>query len=132
MNAHGRAAVPLDARPRLSDLTRPWAIVNHEEWLIACEIDGVATIRDLASRTGSAPHHASEKVGDLIGAGLCTLSATEDAVLLYRNPRPRLVPDFQYLQSGYLGAPEAITGDPSAAGQVELLRRVLDGLKRLD
>lgn len=64
-------------RPRLCSLNRPWAVVEHSQWAVACQIDGSATVRELAWRTGLAVCDVAEWVCDLARAGLCTLSAGE-------------------------------------------------------
>ncbi|MGA2824532.1 MAG: hypothetical protein ABSF03_00245 [Streptosporangiaceae bacterium] len=60
--------------PRLCDLTRSWAVVDREQWQLACRIDGHADVRDLAWLGGFALHDTMESVGRLARAGLCALS----------------------------------------------------------
>jgi hypothetical protein len=55
-------------------MTRPWAVVRSEQWAIAWQLDGLATVRDLAWRNGYALYDTLELVGDLVQAGLCTVS----------------------------------------------------------
>lgn len=82
-HANGRLArlgVPPGARPRLCDLNRRCALVNSGQWIVACTIDGVATVRELAWRHGFALHETIERVGELAGSGLCTLPAPVDSL----------------------------------------------------
>ncbi|MEO3781973.1 DUF4388 domain-containing protein [Actinocorallia sp. B10E7] len=67
--------IPLDVRPRLSDLDAPWGIVENRQWAVACRIDGVTTLRDLAWRNGFSLYETFESVRGLVRAGLCTLPA---------------------------------------------------------
>jgi hypothetical protein len=99
---------------RLHDLGRPSAVLSRSQWTLACAIDGVASPQDLAWRCGLALYEAIENLGQLVAAGLCQADA---------DPPPRL------------SAPPLIAAEISAAstdGPVppDLLRRVLDGLRR--
>ncbi len=66
--------IPAEACPRLCRLTLPGAVVNSEQWAIAWQFDGLATVRDLAWRNGLALYDTMERVGDLVQAGLCTVT----------------------------------------------------------
>ncbi|MFF3667826.1 DUF4388 domain-containing protein [Microtetraspora malaysiensis] len=72
--------VSLDGRPKASDLRGPLGIVEREQWMVACRIDGVATLRELAWRNGFALYDTVASVSGLVRAGLCTLLAPEEAV----------------------------------------------------
>jgi len=61
------------AVPRLCDLNRPSAVLSGADWALACEIDGLATVREVAGRSGIALDDATERVTRLIRAGLCTI-----------------------------------------------------------
>ncbi len=63
------------ARPQLCELSRSWVVVKPGPWAVAGQIDGHATVADLAWRNGFALCDAMEWVGELIQAGLCTLAA---------------------------------------------------------
>ncbi|MCT9928680.1 hypothetical protein N5079_00450 [Planotetraspora sp. A-T 1434] len=65
--------ISLDDRPQMSDLRRPLAVVGRAQWMVACGIDGVMTLRELAWRNGSALYDTMENVAGLVRAGLCTL-----------------------------------------------------------
>ncbi|WP_433223595.1 DUF4388 domain-containing protein [Microtetraspora malaysiensis] len=77
--------VSLDGRPRASDLRGPLGIVEREQWMVACRIDGVVTLRELAWRNGFALYDTVASVSGLVRAGLCTLLAPEEAVLPQRE-----------------------------------------------
>ncbi|WP_433353742.1 DUF4388 domain-containing protein [Microtetraspora malaysiensis] len=77
--------VSFDSRPKVSDLRGPLGIVEREQWMVACRIDGVVTLRELAWRNGFALYDTVESVGGLIRAGLCTLLAPEEAVPAQRE-----------------------------------------------
>ncbi len=85
----GQKAAPLarhnlrpEALPRLCDLNRSWAVARPRPWAIAWQIDGRATIADLAWRNGFALGDTMELVGELIQAGLCTVAAAASAPAL--------------------------------------------------
>jgi hypothetical protein len=69
-----RREIPAEGCPQLHRMTRPWAVVRSEQWAIAWQLDGLATVRDLAWRNGYALYDTLELVGDLVQAGLCTVS----------------------------------------------------------
>jgi hypothetical protein len=69
-----RREIPAEGCPQLRRMTRPWAVVRSEQWAIAWQLDGLATVRDLAWRNGYALYDTLELVGDLVQAGLCTVS----------------------------------------------------------
>jgi len=63
------------ARPQLCELSRSWAVVKPGPWAVAGQIDGHATVQDLAWRNGFALCDVMEWVGELLQAGLCTVAA---------------------------------------------------------
>lgn len=67
--------IAADARPRWCDLDRPWAVVRDGPWILACQSDGLATVKDLAWQNGFPLCDALDWVGDLVQAGLCSLAA---------------------------------------------------------
>ena len=80
-----RHDIPLEARPQLSDLRHHGTIVKREQWAVACKINGVATVRELAWRNGFALHDTIEWVGELVEAGLCTLLTSEARTMTDRG-----------------------------------------------
>ena len=80
-----RHDIPLEARPQLSDLRHHGTIVKREQWAVACKINGVATVRELAWRNGFALHDTIEWVGELVEAGLCTLLTSEATTMTDRG-----------------------------------------------
>lgn len=100
-------------RPRGQDhraATGPW------QSAIARQIDGRATIGDLAWRNGIALHEAMQCVDDLARSGLCAVDrAGAPAALPRRCPQP----------------PRPAGGGSWAPVDPAVLRRVLRGLKRL-
>lgn len=72
-----RHEVSLEARPKLSDLRRPWGTVRREHWPIIGKIDGVTTVRELAWRHGFALYDTIESVGEFVRGGFCTLLPAE-------------------------------------------------------
>ena len=117
------------AVPRLCDLSRPSVVLGQAEWAIACRIDGLRTVGELASRAGIEVRDAMERVGGLVRSGLCTITATAvpghgDRRLSagMAPPLPRRVRDT---------APP-VTESPAAQLDLGLLRQILDGLRSLD
>jgi len=147
-----RRAIPAEGCPRLSRMTRPSAVVRSEQWEIAWQLDGLATVRDLAWRNGYALYDTLELVGDLVQAGLCTVSppvavampvtalppATEPdpaiAEFLPQRKRGESLPD----RSGEADVPAVPrwrpedVPRPAGATHSDLLHRILKGLKHED
>ena len=92
---------------RLHDLGRPAAVLSRSQWALACAIDGAASAQDLAWRCGLALYEAIENIGQLIAAGLCLSEEAEARA------------------AG--GVPVGLEFTPAPQ---DLLRRVLDGLRR--
>ena len=97
---------------RLRDLSAPSATLSRGQWVIACAIDGTRSVQDLAWHCGLALCDAIECVGRLIQAGGCDWCA---------RPAP----------AERAGSLAQWSGGNFAPAQPELLRRVLDGLRRL-
>ena len=68
--------IPAEAHPRWCDLSHPWAVVRNEQWAVACQSDGVVTVKDLAWRNGFSLCDAMEWVGELVQSGLCTVGTS--------------------------------------------------------
>jgi len=101
----------------LCDLNRTSVVRGRAEWAIAAQIDGRATVGELAGRSGLGLHDALEGVTWLLRSGLCTIGAGRPVL-----PLPRRVRDSGRPAVELLGA----RPDP------RLLQQVLEGLKSLD
>jgi hypothetical protein len=111
------------ARPRLCNPGRPWPAASPAEMAVAGQIDGRATVRDLAWRNGLPLHDTVEWIARLIEQDLCAITAPSGHV-----PRPR---------AGSVGhaqtRPERRDAQPQwATPTMDVLRKVLHGLKRLN
>lgn len=107
---------------RLRDLTAPSAVLSREQWAVACAIDGARSVQDLAWTCGLALYDAYDCVGRLIQAGVCVPEPAEPTGPLARWSGPEVI------------SPTAVLPPASndfTPAQPELLRRVLDGLRRL-
>jgi hypothetical protein len=133
---------------RLHDLGRPAAVLSRPQWALACAIDGAASAQDLAWRCGLALYEAIENIGQLIAAGLCRSEEAEVAapsagpLADWFEPVPQAagLPRRAY-PAPMLSAPPVMAPGVRTAGGVpaglemtpaspDLLRRVLDGLRR--
>jgi hypothetical protein len=112
---------------RLHDLTRPSAVLSRPQWTLVCAIDGTASPQDLAWRCGLALYEAIENLGQLITAGLCQADADADAP---PSPPAPLVSPPATLSAPPLLAAEISATSTDGPASPDLLRRVLDGLKR--
>jgi hypothetical protein len=125
---HGQVLIASEfAVPRLCDLTRPSAVISAAEWAIACEIDGLATVREVAGRSGTALDDAMERVTWLVQAGLCAISGEAAAGLGAPQPSPGAP-----LPRRARETPGAAAGAlPRARLDSGLLQQILDGIKAL-
>jgi hypothetical protein len=114
------AALPvrLDALLVGTDLRRPFGRVGRDEWALACRIDGVTSLRDLAWRYGLALYDTVESAGGLLREGLCALRTPGG-----RDGGPRPVPaprpgepagEPPRSATPVLGAPPALAEPPAA------------------
>lgn len=150
----GRAArlnrhdVPVAARPGLSDLDRPGAVVTREQWALAGKIDGATSVQNLAWDNGFALYDTIEWVADLVDQGLCTMrapapvsragpespgSAADLAPPLPRRSRGATLtrPRRRTDSTDPLHKPEKIAPRPASPVGLDVLHKVLDGLRRL-
>lgn len=74
--AQGQASA--GGHPLLTSPQLPWAVVCSEQWTLSWQIDGRATIKDLAWQNGFALCDTMEWVEGLIRAGLCVIAANAD------------------------------------------------------
>jgi hypothetical protein len=140
---------------RLHDLSHPSAVLSRTQWALACAIDGAASPQDLAWRCGLALYEAVEGIGELIAAGLCQAEPADAAAppdgplaeWFGPLPSPAVLPH-RGRPAAVLATPPVIVTQVSAADVwgfgdrgpfstemtppgPDLLRRVLDGLKRV-
>ena len=139
---------------RLRDLGAASAVLSREQWAVACAIDGARSAQDLAWTCGLALYDAIECVGRLIQAGVCVPEPAEPSEpagplaqwfgpevlsptavlpptrteLPHRVPRAR---EGMPVMSAPVWPAEMPASDDFTPAQPELLRRVLDGLRRL-
>ncbi len=114
------------ARPRLCHPARPWPAASPAEVAMAGQLDGRATVRDLAWRNGLALHDTVEWIARLIEQGLCAITAPPGDV-----PRARVAPasptsHAQTLRNRQDAQPQWATPN------MDVLQRVLNGLRRLN
>ncbi len=136
---------------RLRDLGAVSAVLSREQWAVACAIDGARSVQDLAWTCGLALYEAIECVGRLIQAGVCVPEAAEPAGPLARWFGPEVLSPTAVLPPARTDLPHRVrqarenrpvmsapvwpadmpASDDFTSAQPELLRRVLDGLRRL-
>jgi hypothetical protein len=112
-----RSQLAVTDQLELRDLARGSVVVSSGQWVVASRIDGLSSIRDLAGSCGVSLHEAIDRVGDLVRTGLCAPVTAEP--------------------QGRQGLKVRRTAELSQAGarrpapDVDQLRRVLEGLRRL-
>jgi hypothetical protein len=121
---------------RLRDLGGTSAVLSREQWAVACAIDGARSAQDLAWTCGLALYEAIECVGRLIQAGVCVPEVLSPTAVLppARTDLPQRVPQAREdrpLMSAPVWAAGMPAGDDLTSAQPDVLRRVLDGLRRL-
>jgi hypothetical protein len=75
-----RYRVARTAPVALRDLDRASVLLRPAPWAIACRINGALSTQDLARQCGLALYETIEGVGELLQAGLCTLTPAAPAV----------------------------------------------------
>jgi hypothetical protein len=114
------------ARPWLCNPGRPWPAASPAEVTVADQIDGRATVRDLAWRNGLALHDTVEWIARLIEQGLCAITAPPGNVSTAGVAPPGPSRHAQTLRDRRDAQPQWATPN------MDVLRRVLNGLKRLN
>jgi len=128
----------------LCDLRAPAAVLTREQWAVACRIGAHASALDLAARRGAALAETLDCLGSLTRAGLCA------PVRGHGQPSPSRVRSSSPWSPAPSSAPpspprpteplparypaEELLARHFGPGQpptVDLLRQVLDGLKKL-
>ena len=129
----------------LCDLREPSAVLTREQWAVACRIGAHASALDLAARRGAALIDTLECLGSLTRAGLCApvrvgghgqpptrVSGQGRRTGRSSQPAPAQWQTTRRLPTRH-GAQDypGWTDDPGQAPSVEILRQVLNGLKKL-
>ena len=129
----------------LCDLRAPSAVLTREQWAVACRIGAHASALDLAARRGAALIDTLECLGSLTRAGLCApvraggrgQPAARVPARGRQNGLSSQAAPAQSETTGRLPArhpaldgPEW-NGGPGQAPTVDVLRQVLNGLKKL-
>jgi hypothetical protein len=102
------AAIALTRPVALCDLRGTPAVVGREQWMLACKAGSGLPVRDLARECGMELGDAAQSVSELVRAGLCAAADAAGTAV------------------GAAEAPERGSAEPP-----DVLRRVLDGLRRL-
>ncbi len=121
--APGEIAGQLTALARSGASGVPWPAASPAEVAVAGQIDGRATVRDLAWRNGLALHDTVEWIARLIEKSVCASTAPPG-----NGPRTRVAPasPSSHAQTRRDASPQWATPD------LDVLRHVLNGLKRLN
>ena len=128
----------------LCDLRAPAAVLTREQWAVACQIGGHASAVDLAVRRGAAVSDTLECLGGLIRAGLCApvrvkgrrqpspqVSGRVRPAGLPAEPPPAYRLPVRHLAQDY-PARAVRPGGPGQAPTLDVLRQVLNGLRKLN
>jgi len=122
----------------LRDLRRPTAVLTREQWAVASLIIDNASAREIALRHGAALADTVECLGSLIRVGLCTPVRVTERRQLPSRPAGRVLPPappaerphVRRVAADHPALPER-HGVPSQAPTVDILRQVLNGLRKL-
>ncbi len=127
-SAHG---LPLQARPRLIDLTGGWRVVERHQWEVACRVDGVTTLHNLTWHNGLSLYETMESLDGLVQAGLCALPAPDPGVpsLPRREPGSTLW-DRSPVEAGPTRAPDG--GTMFTVPGSDLLKQIVQALREMD
>jgi hypothetical protein len=142
LSEHGLAPTTAVA---LCDLRAPFAVVTREQWAVACQIGAPASALDLAARRGTALVDTLECLGSLTRAGLCApvrvsgrgqpssrVPGHVRPTGLSSQPAPaERLPGRHPAQEPTAQEHPAWPGGPGQAPTVEILRQVLNGLRKL-
>jgi hypothetical protein len=155
MAEHGLA--PTTAVTRC-DLRAPAAVLTREQWAVACQIGEHASALDLAARRGAALSDTLECLGSLTRAGLCApVRITGRGQQSVRVPGQSRVPGQPSARAAGRPRPSGLSPKPTRAEHlpvrhpaqdhpawlegpvspgeaptVDILRQVLDGLRKLN
>ena len=151
-----RQGLASTAALQLRDLNLASAVLTPRQWAVACEIDGTRSAHDLAWRCGLALYETVECVGELVRAGMCApipagrsriavpppVPARRPPLASSRPPGsvPVALPPPREPSPLPRRAPDSVVGGQAGPGTSdadlmppapELLRRVLEGLRKL-
>jgi hypothetical protein len=130
MAEHGLAPSTAVAR---CDLQTPAAVLTREQWAVACQVGEHASALDLAARRGAAVADTLECLGSLVQAGLCAPVRVSGSRVPGRaraaKPHRERLPVRHEAQDHLLSEGLGGTGQAPTA---DILRQVLDGLRKLD
>jgi hypothetical protein len=128
----------------LCNLREPVAVLTREQWAVACQIGGHASAVDLAARRGAALSDTLECLGGLTRAGLCApvrvngrgqpapqVSGRIRSAGLPAEPPPAQRVPGRHLAQEYPARPVRPVG-PGQAPSMDILRQVLNGLRKLN
>jgi len=125
----------------LCDLRAPVAVLTREEWAVACRIGVHASALDLAARRGAALTDTLDCLGSLTRAGLCApvragghaqASSRAHGRVRPAGPAAPQQPPAEHLPARQPAQErQSPPGDPGQPPSVDILRQVLDGLKKL-
>jgi len=129
----------------LCDLRTPSAVLTREQWAVACRIGAHASALDLAARRGAALIDTLECLGSLTRAGLCApvhvggrgqpssrVPGQGRPAGTSSQPAPGQSPATGRLPARHPGQDRpAHTGGAGQPPTVDILRQVLNGLKKL-
>jgi hypothetical protein len=129
----------------LCDLRAPSAVLTREQWAVACRIGAHASALDLAARRGAALIDTLECLGSLTRAGLCApvrasgrgqpssrVPGRGRPTGLSSPPAPAPPPAAGPLPARHPAQDHpAWNGGPGQPPTVDILRQVLNGLKKL-
>ena len=102
------------------------AVIKREHSELASRLDGKSSIREIAEEYGLSLHETIERIGYLVKKGMCAARTAASP------PKAALpVPEIQFQQHPPY-APAADDDDAQSSPTAAELRRVLDGLRRLN
>jgi len=122
----------------LRDLRRPTAVLTREQWAVASLIIDNASAREIALKHGTALADTVECLGSLIRVGLCTPVRGTERRRLPSRPAGQILPPappaerphVRRVAADHPALPER-HGVQSQAPTVDILRQVLNGLRKL-
>ena len=114
----------------LNDSHRSATILTRERWELACRIHGAMSALDLAQQCGLALADTIEGLGSLLQSGLCVRAP---GGLAARVPTRRSAPALpaELIPPTRRGDDQRNRPDPGTPPSMDILRQVLNGLRKL-